>query len=68
MHAWTNVSMNYNPTTTLYEATIPGQPARTNVKYKIIAYDNAENPAVNDNAEEYHVYERAKHLQKRRNI
>jgi len=53
---WTNITMNYNASTGLYETTIPGQPAGTLVKYKIIAYNNAENQASNDNAGEYYVY------------
>jgi hypothetical protein len=53
---WTNISMNYNAATGLYEATIPGQPSGTTVKYMITAYDNAGNLAVNDNAGTYHVF------------
>jgi len=54
--SWTNMSMNYNSTSHLYEATIPDQPAGTWVKYGIIAYDNAENQAIKDNAGEYYTY------------
>jgi len=54
--SWTNVSMNYNMITYMYEANITGQPAGTLVKYRIIAYDNAENMAVEDNAGEFYVY------------
>lgn len=54
--SWNNITMIYNFTTGLYEATIVGQPAGTNVKYKIIAYDTAGNFNVNDNAEQYYVY------------
>ncbi|MBS7616771.1 right-handed parallel beta-helix repeat-containing protein [Candidatus Bathyarchaeota archaeon] len=53
---WTNITMTFNITTGLYEATIQGQQADTLVKYKIIAYDNAENFAVDDNNGEYYVY------------
>jgi len=53
---WTNMSMEYNPANSLYEVTILGQPSDTLIKYVITAYDNAENPAVNNNAGEYHVY------------
>jgi len=42
------IPMNLNSSTGLYEATIPGQPAGTWVKYKIIAYDNAENQQTKD--------------------
>jgi len=53
---WTSITMNYNPATSLYETTMPGQPAGTLVKYKIVAYDNAENQATYDNAGQYFVY------------
>ena len=55
--SWDAEAMEYNSTSGLYQATIPPQPLGTWVKYKIIAYDNAENPAVNDNAGEYYVYQ-----------
>ncbi len=48
--------MTYNSTSGLYQTIIPGQPYCTWVNYKIIAYDNAENSAVEDNAGEYYVY------------
>jgi|GEM_PF-1952593 len=54
--SWTNATMIYNSTTGLYEATIPGQPAGTSVKYMIIAYDNAGNSAARDNAGDYYIY------------
>jgi hypothetical protein len=44
----------------LYNVTIPGYHYSTSVAYKIVAYDNAGNPAVNDNAGQYFVY----HVQK----
>ncbi|MEM3697121.1 MAG: C39 family peptidase [Candidatus Bathyarchaeia archaeon] len=45
---WENKTMNLNQTTKLYEATIPGQPAETWVKFKIVAYDYLENNATLD--------------------
>ncbi|MEM2151460.1 MAG: hypothetical protein QXR45_03750 [Candidatus Bathyarchaeia archaeon] len=48
--------MNLNLTKVLYEAIIPGQEANTLVKYKIIAYDNAGNFAVEDNNMAYYAY------------
>ena len=53
---WTAMIMSYNSTSGLYYATIHGQPEETYVKYKIIAYDNAENMAVEDNAGQYYTY------------
>jgi len=55
--SWTNLSMSLNSSTGLYEATIPGQPAGTWVKYKIIVYDNAENPATRDGTQPYCMYQ-----------
>lgn len=52
---WNNITMK-NPIEDTYQETIPGQSYCTEVKYKIIAYDNAENPAVEDNAGAYYVY------------
>jgi len=54
--SWHNVTMDFNPATSLYEAGIPGQPADTLVKYKVIAYDEAGYFAVNDHEQEYYVY------------
>jgi len=54
--SWHNVTMDFNPATSLYEAGIPGQPADTLVKYKVIAYDKAGLFAVNDNEPIYYVY------------
>ena len=54
---WTNLPMNYNPLTSLYEATIPPQPAGTWVKFKILAYDNAQNLATKDGTEPYCAYQ-----------
>lgn len=55
--SWLDLPMNYNSITSLYEATIPGQLAGTWVKYQIIAHDNAENPAINDNNGQYYAYQ-----------
>jgi len=54
--AWTTVVMSYNSTSHLYYATIPEQSEGTRVKYKIVAYDNAENMAAKDNAGQYYTY------------
>jgi parallel beta-helix repeat protein len=53
---WTNLTMLYNATLGLYEAAIPESPSGTTICYKIIAYDNADNVAVNDNAGQYYSY------------
>jgi hypothetical protein len=53
---WIGVVMSYNSTSDLYYATIHGQSEETFVKYKIVAYDNAENMAVEDNAGQYYAY------------
>jgi len=42
------VPMSLNATTSLYEATIPGQPIGTWVRFKIVAYDIAGNNATRD--------------------
>jgi parallel beta-helix repeat protein len=52
---WTNVTMQ-KTTGDTYQGEILGQPAGTHVQYKIIAYDNIGNPAVEDNAGSYYVY------------
>jgi len=54
--AWTNLTMLYNTTLGLYGAAIPGFPSATTICYKIIAYDNADNVAINDNAGQYYCY------------
>ena len=54
--SWTDAPMNYNTLTYMYEANITGQPAGTWVKYQIVAYDVAENMAVQDNAGEFFVF------------
>jgi len=53
---WNNLTMLYNTTAGLYQATIPAFPSGTNICYKIIAYDNANNVAKNDNAGQYYCY------------
>jgi len=57
---WNNITMElvcYLPCDKwFYIAEIPGMPANTLVKYKIIAYDNAGNYAIEDNAGQYYVY------------
>jgi len=53
---WVTLVMSYNSTSGLYYATILGQPEQTYVKYRIVAYDNAENMAVEDNAGQYYTY------------
>jgi len=53
---WITLVMSHNSTSNLYYATIPGQPEETLVKYKIMAYDNAENVAVEDKNGQYYVY------------
>ncbi len=53
---WTNLTMNLNITTNSYATIIPEQQPSTIVKYKIIAYDNAGNMAVADNAGQYYIY------------
>jgi parallel beta-helix repeat protein len=53
---WNDLPMSYNASTNLYEATIPMQPAGTTVKYKLTAYDNTDNQAIEDNGGQYYVY------------
>jgi len=52
---WNNVTMS-KTTGDTYEGEIPGSPADTQVKYRIIAYDYANNEAVENKAGEYYVY------------
>jgi hypothetical protein len=52
---WDNVTMS-KTTGDTYEGQIPGLPAGTQVEYKIIAYDNAGNFAIDDNNGQYYVY------------
>ncbi|MEM2130308.1 MAG: NosD domain-containing protein [Candidatus Bathyarchaeia archaeon] len=49
--------MTLNPSTSLYEATIPGKEAGTWIRYKIIAYDYAGNNATLGETEPYLVYQ-----------
>lgn len=52
---WINTTMN-NISDNTYMGKIPGFQAGTHVQYKIIAYDNANNPAVEDRNGEYYIY------------
>ena len=52
---WTNITMD-NLSGNTYWGKIPGFEADTYVQYKIIAYDNADNPTVEDKNGEYYVY------------
>lgn len=58
--SWENLAMdptvNYNFSTSLYEAAVPGQPAETWVKFKIVAYDYAGNNATRDGTEPHCTY------------
>jgi len=54
---WIVISMDYNSTSRLYNATIPGQPAGTWVRFMIIAYDHVGNNATMDGTEPYCVYQ-----------
>jgi hypothetical protein len=51
-----SLPMTLNNTNQLWQATIPGYLAGTNVKYKIQVYDKAGNSAVNDNTGAYFPY------------
>jgi hypothetical protein len=52
---WTNTTMD-NISDNTYVGKIPGFEAGTHVQYKIIAYDKANNPAVEDKNGEYYIY------------
>jgi len=52
---WTNTTMN-NISNNTYMGKIPGFQADTHIQYKIIAYDKANNPAVEDRNGEYYIY------------
>jgi len=52
---WINTTM-HNVSNNTYMGKIPGFEAGTHVQYKIIAYDNANNPSVEDKNGEYYVY------------
>jgi hypothetical protein len=45
---WTNITMNFIAED-IYNAEIPAMPEQTQVNYRIIAYDNLNNFAVQDN-------------------
>jgi hypothetical protein len=49
-------SMTFNQTSGLYQYSIPGQPAFTNVSYSIVAWDSAGINRTNDNAGYYFTY------------
>jgi hypothetical protein len=53
---WNPLPMNYNASTNIYEATIPGHSPGTIVTYEIVAYNNFGNLAVNTNSGEYYKY------------
>ena len=53
---WEELVMDYNSSTGFYEATIPAQQAETWVKFKIIAYDYAENLQTKNGEEPYCTY------------
>jgi len=52
---WINTTMN-NISNNTYIGEIPGFEEGTHVQYKIIAYDNTNNPSVEDKNGEYYVY------------
>ena len=54
---WESQAMNYNNSTGLYEATIPGQEDGTLVEFRIEAYNNAEIKATKYETEPYYTYE-----------
>ena len=53
---WYSVPMVFNTTNLLWEAAIPGHAEATQVKYRIVACDNAGNMAVEDHAGQYYIY------------
>ena len=53
---WINIPMTLNQTTMLYEAFIQIQEPNVEVEYRIIAYDNAGNVALEDNNGQYYTY------------
>ena len=60
---WANTTMR-NISINTYTGEILGFEADTHVQYKIIAYDNANNVAVEDNAGEHYVYTAVPELQR----
>jgi len=56
---WTtsaSLDMTFNASTGLWKAEIPGKAFKAVVKYKIVAYDNAGNRAVDDKTGNYYAY------------
>jgi len=53
---WIAEPMSYNSTSRICNATIPGQPAGTYVRFKIVAYDKVGNNATRDGTE-YCIYQ-----------
>ena len=53
---WEQLRMHPNSSTDFYEATIPAQQAETQVKFKIIAYDYAENLQIKNGENPYCTY------------
>jgi hypothetical protein len=54
---WENVTMTFNQTASVYEATIPGQQAGTWVRFKISSTDYLDNDATLDGIEPYCTYQ-----------
>jgi len=54
--SWTNIPATLNTSSGFYEGTIQVQQANVIIKYKITAYDNAGNFAIEDNAGQYYTY------------
>jgi hypothetical protein len=54
---WTAKPMSYNSTSNVCNATIPGQPYGTYVRFKIVAYDKAGNNKTQDGTEPYCAYQ-----------
>jgi len=54
---WIAKPMSYNSTSNVCNATIPGQPCGTYVRFKIVAYDKAGNNRTRDGTEPYCAYQ-----------
>ena len=54
---WEDRIMNYNSSSGLFEATIPGQPDETWVRFKIVAYNNEGYNATRNGEEPYCTYQ-----------
>jgi hypothetical protein len=54
---WMSKPMKFNHTLSMYTTSIIGYPAGTEVRYMILAFDNAENQATADNNGIYYVYQ-----------